>query len=226
MDSDSKITDLTEQLTKLAKLHQDGALSDEEFVALKARLISKVGSGQSNVSSKSSWTNSDNLSGAPSGNSVSASEDYSHLYVKDICSDEIIRKFVQDRKVTYYREKFQQLIDSAGIGNQTIANVDIPNIFKLWPLISSSQWNWSAFLANIYWGAWRGISNNWWFIAAYFSATFLIDVVGATGIAASFVPIYFALAYGNYGNKWFFGKIVKELKSGNIRREQTSMKDL
>lgn len=33
---------LTEQLAKLAKLHADGALSDEDFKALKAKLISRV----------------------------------------------------------------------------------------------------------------------------------------------------------------------------------------
>ncbi len=32
---------ITEELTKLAKLHADGALSDEEFKALKARLLSQ-----------------------------------------------------------------------------------------------------------------------------------------------------------------------------------------
>jgi hypothetical protein len=34
--------DLTEKLTKLAKLHADGALSDEEFKAAKARVISEA----------------------------------------------------------------------------------------------------------------------------------------------------------------------------------------
>ena len=35
-------SDLTENPTKLAKLHADGALSDEEFKAAKARVISEA----------------------------------------------------------------------------------------------------------------------------------------------------------------------------------------
>jgi hypothetical protein len=42
---------ITEELTKLAKLHADGALSDEEFKALKAKLISEVGRTDPGVSS-------------------------------------------------------------------------------------------------------------------------------------------------------------------------------
>ena len=41
MISNSKKSDLSDQLAKLGKLHADGALSDEEFAALKAKLISE-----------------------------------------------------------------------------------------------------------------------------------------------------------------------------------------
>jgi hypothetical protein len=34
--------DFVDQLAKLAKLHADGALSDEEFAALKAKFISEI----------------------------------------------------------------------------------------------------------------------------------------------------------------------------------------
>ncbi len=53
MISKSNTPDLAEQVTKLAKLHADGSLSDEEFKALKAKLLegdaqnSQSGSGPS-----------------------------------------------------------------------------------------------------------------------------------------------------------------------------------
>ena len=42
MNSEPKTPDLAEQLAKLAKLHADGALSDEDFKTLKATLISQI----------------------------------------------------------------------------------------------------------------------------------------------------------------------------------------
>lgn len=39
MNVEPKKPDLSEQLAKLAKLHADGSLSDEEFVAFRAKLI-------------------------------------------------------------------------------------------------------------------------------------------------------------------------------------------
>src|ERR1035441_9450406 len=42
MEPNSKNNALTEQLTKLSKLHADGVLSDEEFKALKAKLIAGI----------------------------------------------------------------------------------------------------------------------------------------------------------------------------------------
>ena len=42
MNSEPKTPDIAEQLAKLAKLHVDGALSDEEFKTLKATLISQI----------------------------------------------------------------------------------------------------------------------------------------------------------------------------------------
>jgi hypothetical protein len=38
---------MDEKLTKLAKLHADGALSDEEFKAIKAKLIAGISGPQS-----------------------------------------------------------------------------------------------------------------------------------------------------------------------------------
>lgn len=44
MSSEAKAPDPTEQLARLGKLHADGTLSDAEFAALKAKLISQIGS--------------------------------------------------------------------------------------------------------------------------------------------------------------------------------------
>jgi predicted nucleic-acid-binding Zn-ribbon protein len=44
--------DFAEELTKLAKLYADGALSDEEFNALKARVISHASNSQEDASSQ------------------------------------------------------------------------------------------------------------------------------------------------------------------------------
>jgi hypothetical protein len=43
------VNNITEELTKLAKLHADAALSDEEFKSLKARLLSQGFGTQSDV---------------------------------------------------------------------------------------------------------------------------------------------------------------------------------
>jgi membrane associated rhomboid family serine protease len=43
MVTQPKISEIVEQLTKLAKLHADGALTDEEFIAAKTRLLKSRG---------------------------------------------------------------------------------------------------------------------------------------------------------------------------------------
>lgn len=48
MPMNSKASDLSDQLNKLAKLHADGSLSDDEFKALKAKLISTIGGNAGN----------------------------------------------------------------------------------------------------------------------------------------------------------------------------------
>jgi hypothetical protein len=42
MVSTQATNDLTEELNKLAKLHADGMLSDQEFTAIKAKMIAEI----------------------------------------------------------------------------------------------------------------------------------------------------------------------------------------
>jgi putative oligomerization/nucleic acid binding protein len=46
MSPGPKTSDLAEELTKLAKFHADGVLTDEEFQTLKARLIAETTNSQ------------------------------------------------------------------------------------------------------------------------------------------------------------------------------------
>ena len=46
-----------EQLAKLSKLHADGVLTDEEFKALKAKLIAELGASASDKSKLGAFAN-------------------------------------------------------------------------------------------------------------------------------------------------------------------------
>jgi hypothetical protein len=44
-----KISEIVDRLTKLAKLHSDGAITDDEFQALRAKIISAVSDSERHV---------------------------------------------------------------------------------------------------------------------------------------------------------------------------------
>ncbi len=163
-------------------------------------------------------------------------QDVSGIVMNDICRADVLGRFVQQHKIGFYQKTFQDLIDLGGVGNQPIHNTKIFSIrvpiLQLLPFTRNTQWNWSAFFATVFWGAWRGVAYNWWILTGYCMAVFAVDLLLANGIApsvmsrlATALPGGFVV-YGFMGNRLFLAKIIQELSSGTIRHQQTSTKAL
>ena len=216
--------DMADELAKLAKLHSDGALSDDEFKVLKTRVIAGT-----------STSSNDGAKEAKSSDRTRAN-DFANDTVPIVLYETVLERFVGERSLAYYEGVFAKLIDAYEIKNVRLSDFDERRLRQIalqrdakiaWserlPFVKDSVWNWSAFFFGIFWAVWRGIAYKWWIFAAVIVAVVIFDILGSYWWLFGLV---IAALLGANGNALFLSQVLQELKNGEVRAQPSFPRQL
>lgn len=155
--------------------------------------------------------------------------------MKDLLDPVVLGQFVEPAKLDYYRVRFEGILNQHGLGERSIERVSFAQIasaaasqrpFSLWlPALDDSQFNVPAAFFQVTWAAWRKAAFAWGLVALWVGLIALDLVLkpalGISVFALIIVPAI--IGFGVLGNSLMLYQIAREVRTGAIRRDRTSV---
>jgi hypothetical protein len=164
---------------------------------------------------------------------------YGALTMKELVDGDLLLRFVSAEKAPYYQEKFQDIVKASGIEDVQLHDVSWKTLIRgvkgtsigflrMLPFTKRTVYNWPAGLFNVFWGVWRGIAYKWWLVATFMTAIVFDSILEHFTGYSFWTYGSFALLplFAICGNSAFLFGIVRELRTGNVRKQPTSAGDL
>jgi hypothetical protein len=173
-------------------------------------------------------TPGENPAGAPPSASKPA-------LMKDLLDPAVLGQFVEPAKLDHYRVRFEGILNRHGLGERPIERVSFGQVaaaalsqrpLSLWlPALDDSQFNIPAAFFQVTWAAWRKVAFAWVLLALWIGLIALDLVLkpalGISLFALILVPAI--IGFGVLGNSLLLYQIAREVRSGAIRRDRTSV---
>jgi hypothetical protein len=147
-------SDPFEALRKLAELKDQGVLTEDEFAEQKARVLRAMSSNEPRPVADAGGSGSQRTARAPQNLQPGEYISWNELIASDEIGD------VLKSNVERYRQKFQRIADSSGIGASALAD---PHTAA--KIVHARSFSWAGLLLGPFWAAYRGIYL-WQFILA------------------------------------------------------------
>jgi hypothetical protein len=153
---------------------------------------------------------------------------------------DLMSTLVGEKKAEYYRKKFRIIIEASGLQDASLADVtwkDLSSsrnrraigIKPFLPFTARSLYNWPAFFFTFFWGVWRGVYLKWYLLGAFLILN-VLDTLVEMRTGFSFIlkggGIGISVAMAIYGNFFLLYQLIKEARTGVVRLNPTSQKDL
>ena len=178
----------------------------------------------------------DTTAASPNQNSpATAPAPLQAVVMNDILDPAILSEFVEPTKLDYYKVRFESILGRQGLGERPIERVSFAQIaaaalsqrpFSLWlPALDDSQLNIPAAFFQVTWAVWRKVAFAWVLVALWIGLIALDlvakPVIGISLFALILVPA--VIGFGMLGNSLLLYQIAREVRSGAIRRDKTSV---
>jgi hypothetical protein len=119
-----------------------------------------------------------------------------------------------------YREKFQKIIDKAGVGDSDIKDDNALNTIR-----STRSWNWAGFVFSSFWAIYRKENVlGWGTLIFSFFLSIVAEIVPAADKISSAFPFVLSIVFGMYGTSFILRNALKTYSSttSSKDREQRS----
>jgi hypothetical protein len=155
--------------------------------------------------------------------------------MRDLLDPVVLGQFIEPTKLEHYRVRFEGILSRHGLGERPIERVSFAQVasaavsqrpMNLWlPALDDSQFNIPAAFFQVTWAAWRKVAFAWVLVALWIGLIALDLVLkpalGISLFALILVPAI--IGFGVLGSSLFLYQIAREVRSGAIRRDKTSV---